>query len=49
MTPHHFFPQKVKEWLQHIGLGDHAAVVHDEDDPDDGAMLMYNEHNVKSR
>lgn len=33
--------EQVKEWLQYIGLGDHTTVVHDADEPDDGAMPIF--------
>ncbi|KAL0348053.1 UNVERIFIED_CONTAM: Phospholipase D zeta 1 [Sesamum angustifolium] len=41
--------EQVKEWLHYIGFGDHAAVVHDEDEPDDGAVPIYHDDTVKSR
>ncbi|EPS61308.1 hypothetical protein M569_13489, partial [Genlisea aurea] len=41
--------EQIKEWLHNIGLRDHATVVHDEEDPDDGALPLYNEVSVKSR
>ncbi|XP_051144137.1 phospholipase D zeta 1-like [Andrographis paniculata] len=41
--------EQVREWLQYIGLGDHATVVHDEDEPDDGAMPIYHDDSVKNR
>ncbi|KAL2231263.1 UNVERIFIED_CONTAM: Phospholipase D zeta 1, partial [Sesamum indicum] len=41
--------EQVKEWLHNIGLGDHATVVHDEDEPDDGAVPIYHDDTVKSR
>ncbi|KAI3448533.1 hypothetical protein Pfo_005198 [Paulownia fortunei] len=41
--------EQVREWLQNVGLGDHATVVHDEDEPDDGAVPLYNEDSVKNR
>jgi len=27
--------EQVKEWLQNLGIGEHMAVVHDEDEADD--------------
>ncbi|KZV19469.1 phospholipase D p1 [Dorcoceras hygrometricum] len=41
--------EQVREWLHNVGLGDHATVVHDEDEPDDGALPISSEHTVKSR
>ncbi|KAI5658646.1 hypothetical protein M9H77_27439 [Catharanthus roseus] len=41
--------EQVKEWLQHIGLGDHTAVVHDDDEPDDGAMPIFSDDSVRNR
>ncbi|KAK6121109.1 hypothetical protein DH2020_045135 [Rehmannia glutinosa] len=41
--------EQVREWLQNVGLGDHATVVHDEDEPDDGAVPIYNDDSVKYR
>lgn len=40
---------KVKEWLQHIGLGDHTTVVHDADEPDDGAVPIFIDDSAKNR
>ncbi|KAL8553907.1 hypothetical protein ACS0TY_002247 [Phlomoides rotata] len=39
--------EQVREFLHSIGLGDHTTV-HDEDDPDDGALPIY-EGSVKNR
>ncbi|GER55424.1 phospholipase D [Striga asiatica] len=39
----------VKEWLQNVGLGDHTTVVHDVDEPDDGAVPVYNDDYNKNR
>ncbi|GFP79138.1 phospholipase d p1 [Phtheirospermum japonicum] len=41
--------EQVRDWLQNVGLGDHTTVVHDEDEPDDGAVPIYNDDSVKSR
>ncbi|KAM7469917.1 hypothetical protein LguiA_008100 [Lonicera macranthoides] len=41
--------EQVKEWLQHIGIGDHTAVMHDDDEPDDGAVPIHNEDSVRKR
>ncbi|KAA8545205.1 hypothetical protein F0562_019906 [Nyssa sinensis] len=35
--------EQVKELLQNIGIGDQTAVVHDDDEPDDGAVPIHNE------
>ncbi|KAK9053325.1 hypothetical protein SSX86_029958 [Deinandra increscens subsp. villosa] len=40
---------QVKDWLQHIGIGDQTAVVNDNDEPDDGAFPVHNEDGVKKR
>ncbi|KAL3632230.1 Phospholipase D zeta 1 [Castilleja foliolosa] len=41
--------EQVRDWLQNVGLVDHMTVVHDEDEPDDGAVPMYNDDSVISR
>ncbi|KAG8363867.1 hypothetical protein BUALT_Bualt19G0067200 [Buddleja alternifolia] len=41
--------EQVREWLHNVGLGDHATVMHDEDEPDDGALPVYNDDTVKNR
>ncbi|KAL2468632.1 Phospholipase D p1 [Forsythia ovata] len=41
--------EQIKEWLQSVGLGDDTTVVHDEDEPDDGAVPVYNEDSAKTR
>ncbi|XP_023760299.1 phospholipase D zeta 1 [Lactuca sativa] len=41
--------EQVKDWLQHIGIGDQTAIVHDNDEPDDGAIPVHNEDNIKKR
>lgn len=42
--------EQVKEWLQSLGIGDHPAVLHDDDDePDDNVMTSNNEGSVKTR
>ncbi|KAI3692072.1 hypothetical protein L6452_31881 [Arctium lappa] len=42
--------EQVKEWLQSLGIGDHPAVVHDDDDePDENVMTSNNEGSVKTR
>ncbi|KAJ0513871.1 putative phospholipase D [Helianthus annuus] len=40
---------QVKDWLQHIGIGDQTSVVHDHDEPDDGAIPVHNDDSVKKR
>ena len=40
---------KVKDWLQHIGLGDQTTVVHDKDEPDNGVIHVHNEDNGRKR
>lgn len=45
----YFCSEKVREWLQSIGLGDHTTVVCDEDEPDDGAVPICNDDSVKNR
>lgn len=40
---------KVKEWLQSFGVIDHAAVVEDEDEPDDGAIPLHHEESTRTR
>ncbi|XP_042054133.1 phospholipase D zeta 1-like [Salvia splendens] len=40
--------EQVKELL-HIGVGDHATVLHDEDDPDNGALPIYHEESLRNR
>ncbi|KAF3795715.1 Phospholipase D zeta 1 [Nymphaea thermarum] len=39
----------VKEWLQNLGIGDHAAVVQDEDEVDDDADVPQHEENYASK
>ncbi|XP_065863722.1 phospholipase D zeta 1 isoform X3 [Euphorbia lathyris] len=41
--------EQVKEWLQNLGIGDHAQVVHDEDDPDDDPIPIHTEESAKNR
>ncbi|CAK9166850.1 unnamed protein product [Ilex paraguariensis] len=41
--------EQAKEWLQNIGIGDQTAVVRDDDEPDDGAVLLYSEESAKNR
>nr|XP_043629178.1 phospholipase D zeta 1 isoform X2 [Erigeron canadensis] len=42
--------EQVKDWLQSLGIGDHPAVVHDDDDElDDNVVPLNNEGSVKKR
>ncbi|XP_022870656.1 phospholipase D zeta 1-like isoform X2 [Olea europaea var. sylvestris] len=41
--------EQIKEWLQSVGLGDDTTVVHDEDEPDDGAVPISNEDSARNR
>ncbi|GJT65663.1 phospholipase D zeta 1-like protein [Tanacetum coccineum] len=41
--------EQVKDWLHHIGIGDQTTVVHDNDEPDDGAIPVHNEDSVRKR
>lgn len=40
---------KVREWLQNLGLGDHTAVVQDDDEPDDETAPLHNDEITRSR
>ncbi|KAF2313845.1 hypothetical protein GH714_018258 [Hevea brasiliensis] len=41
--------EQVKEWLQNLGIGDHAPVMHDDDDPDDETIPLHNDESAKNR
>ncbi|KAK6146193.1 hypothetical protein DH2020_020062 [Rehmannia glutinosa] len=41
--------EQVKEWLQNLGLGDHAAVMQDDEEPDDEAVPLRNDEIAKNR
>ncbi|XP_017646720.2 phospholipase D zeta 1-like isoform X1 [Gossypium arboreum] len=41
--------EQVKEWLQNLGIGEHAPVVQDDDEPDDDALLLQQDESVKNR
>lgn len=42
--------EQVKEWLQSLGIVDHvAAVVQDDDEPDDGAIPLHHEGSSRNR
>lgn len=43
----HVYWCKAKEWLQNMGIGDQTAVVHDDDEPEDGAVPIYTEDSSK--
>lgn len=42
-------PTKFRELLHHLGVVDHATVVHDEDDPDAGALPIYPDESGRNR
>nr|XP_009790304.1 PREDICTED: phospholipase D p1-like isoform X2 [Nicotiana sylvestris] len=41
--------EQVKEWLHHIGIGEQTAVIHDDAEPDDGAVQIYSEDSIRNR
>ncbi|XVF38771.1 hypothetical protein REPUB_Repub20aG0130800 [Reevesia pubescens] len=41
--------EQVKEWLQNLGIGDHAPVVQDDDEPDDDAVPLHHDDSAKNR
>lgn len=41
--------EQVKEWLQNLGIGDHTAVVQDEDDADDDMVALPHEEHTSTR
>ncbi|TYH82597.1 hypothetical protein ES332_D02G072900v1 [Gossypium tomentosum] len=41
--------EQVKEWLQNLGIGDHAPILHDDDEPDDDANLLHHDESAKNR
>lgn len=41
--------EQVKEWLQNIGIGEHTAVVHDDDEPDEETVPLHHDESVKNR
>ncbi|KAL5538484.1 hypothetical protein UlMin_044638 [Ulmus minor] len=41
--------EQVKEWLQNLGIGDQAAVVQDDDDPDDETVPLHSEETARKR
>lgn len=44
------FLLKVREWLQNLGIMDHHAVVHgDDEEPDDDVTPVTNDESVRNR
>ncbi|KAF8392647.1 hypothetical protein HHK36_022996 [Tetracentron sinense] len=41
--------EQVKEWLQNLGIGDHTAVLQDDDEPDDEAVPLHHDESAKNR
>ncbi|XP_047334526.1 phospholipase D zeta 1-like [Impatiens glandulifera] len=41
--------EQVKEWLQNLGIGDHPAVEHEDDDPDDDPVPLHHDESTKNR
>ncbi|KAK9288199.1 hypothetical protein L1049_016648 [Liquidambar formosana] len=41
--------EQVKEWLQNLGIGDHTAVVQDDDEPDDETIPLHHDESAKNR
>ncbi|XP_072974720.1 phospholipase D zeta 1 isoform X1 [Typha angustifolia] len=41
--------EQVKEWLQNLGLGEHTAVVHDDDDADDEPVSLQHDESYTVR
>uniref|UniRef100_A0A5B7AMQ6 Phospholipase n=1 Tax=Davidia involucrata TaxID=16924 RepID=A0A5B7AMQ6_DAVIN len=41
--------EQVREWLQNIGIGDHTAVVQDDDDPDDETVPLHQDESARNR
>ncbi|MED6197985.1 Phospholipase D zeta 1, partial [Stylosanthes scabra] len=41
--------EQIKEWLQSLGIVDHMVTIHDDEEPDDGAVPLHHEDSVKSR
>ena len=44
-----FYCNKVKEWIQNLGLGEHTSVVQDDDEADDESVPIPHEESVSSR
>ncbi|KAJ8766839.1 hypothetical protein K2173_009098 [Erythroxylum novogranatense] len=41
--------EQVKEWLQNLGIGDHAPVMQDDDDPDEDTIPLHHDESVRNR
>ncbi|KAM7485037.1 hypothetical protein LguiA_001046 [Lonicera macranthoides] len=41
--------EQVKEWLQNLGIGDHTAVVQEDDEADDETVPLHNEESTRNR
>ncbi|KAG5549071.1 hypothetical protein RHGRI_014441 [Rhododendron griersonianum] len=41
--------EQAREWLHNIGIGDQTAVVHDNEEPDDGAVPVHHGNVAKNR
>lgn len=41
--------EQVKEWLQNLGIGEHTAVVQDDDEADDESVPLAHEESISSR
>ncbi|TYJ96493.1 phospholipase D zeta 2-like [Cucumis melo var. makuwa] len=41
--------EQVKEWLHNMGIVDHPAVVHHDDESDDGAFSLHDEQTTRNR
>ncbi|KAL2464198.1 Phospholipase D p1 [Forsythia ovata] len=41
--------EQVREWLQNLGIGEHATVVQDEDEQDDEALPSRNDESARNR
>lgn len=40
---------KVKEWLQNLGIGEHTAMVHNENEHDDETVPLDHDGSVRNR
>lgn len=40
---------KVKEWLQNLGLGEHAPIVQDDDEVDDEPVPLLQEEHLSAK
>ncbi|XWS53571.1 hypothetical protein CRYUN_Cryun10bG0012800 [Craigia yunnanensis] len=41
--------EQVKEWLQNLGIGEHAPALQDDDEPDDDAVPLHHDESAKNR